>query len=71
MGERGRGPDPSADGAIGVTRRSEPVAPAPRTELTYVQALAASDARRMAADDVVLRGMLQDSIHATAIPARA
>lgn len=45
-----------------MTGRREP--PAPSRELTYVEALAAADRRRLAADDVVVRGMLQDSIHA-------
>lgn len=52
-----------------MTRRHRP-ATAPLGALTYPQALAASEARRIAADEVILRGMLQDSIRATALPTR-
>lgn len=52
-----------------MTRRHRP-ARAPLAALTYPQALAASESRRMAADDLILRGMLQDSIRRTALPPR-
>jgi hypothetical protein len=49
-----------------MTGRGDPAADA---SLTYLEVLAAMEARRVAADRAVMRTMLPDSIHAAPPPA--